>query len=288
MSRIILGTANFGKEYGVANKGKFLSSEESMGLIKWAQSNGINHFDTAYAYGVSNEILGAHLDHSLGPGIDTKLDEQSCQSRDLIVKTTKNAMSKLGVKQLSVLYLHDEKLLMGSKAVEISIGLKEVLELGLAKKIGVSAYSEASVMACKKALPELSVFQIPENICDRRLISSMALQNLADEGNSLMIRSIFLQGLLLMEPSTIPAQLDMAKVNIRELINFASENSLSVMSLCVAYANSISWASGIVVGVASLNQLKEIQMSSSSLPVGWTSAISILPIEIVDPRNWSL
>ena len=148
MLEIILGTANFGNKYGIANKGKLLAYEESKAIVNWAQSNGINHFDTAHAYGVSNEILGAHLNHSLGPSIDTKLDEKSCQSRDLIVKTTKNAMSKLGVKQLSVLYLHDEKLLMGSKAVEISIGLKEVLELGLAKKIGVSVYSETSVLKC--------------------------------------------------------------------------------------------------------------------------------------------
>jgi aryl-alcohol dehydrogenase-like predicted oxidoreductase len=288
MSQIILGTANFGREYGVANKGKLFSSEEAMGLIRWAQTIGINHFDTALAYGVSNEILGAYLDQSLGPIVDTKLDEKSCQSRDLIVNTVKETMKKLRVNQLSVLYLHNEELLMGSLAPEISIGLKEVLKLGLAKKIGVSVYSEAAVIACKKVLPELSVFQVPENICDRRLISSMSIQKLAENGNSFMIRSIFLQGLLLMEPTLIPQELELAKVNVRELNNFANKNSLSVMNLCVAYANSISWASGIVIGVASLNQLKEIRASSSALPAGWEAAISTLPAEIVDPRNWSL
>ena len=288
MSRIILGTANFGNIYGIANEGKLLSLEESKSIINWAQANGINRFDTALAYRGSAEVLNANLDHSLKPAIDTKLDERSCQSSKLVVKNAKELRETLGVAQLSVLYLHNEELLQGSLASEISSGLREVLSLGIAESIGVSTYSEASIIACKEVLPELSVFQVPENICDRRIISSKAIQSLAENGNSFIIRSIFLQGLLLMEASSIPPQLKLAKGKIQELNNFAVDHELSVMDICVAYANSISWASGIIVGVSSLSQLKEIQGSSSTLPEGWANAISTLPLEIVDPRRWSL
>jgi len=287
MSRIILGTANFGNKYGVANKGKLLSKGESELILNWAQKNGINHFDTAFSYGDSSEILHSHIDHSYEPEIDTKLDEKSCQSGKLIVETTKSTLQNLGVAQLSVLYLHREDLLQGPLASEISIGLKEVLNLGIAKKIGVSAYSESAVLACKEALPDLSVFQVPENICDRRLASSMAIQNMALDGNSFRVRSIFLQGLLLMEPSLIPQHLKASSTSIQELIIFARNNSLTVMELCLAYANSISWANGIVVGVASLDQLIEIQKSSSPLPERWETSISTLPSEILDPRKWT-
>ncbi len=286
MSHLILGTANFGSKYGIANKGRLLSKRESQLILNWAQKNGVNHFDTAPSYGDSSEILRSYLDHSYEPEIDTKLDEKSCQSSKLIVEAAKSIVHNLGVDQLSVLYLHREELLQGPLASEISIGLKEVLNLGIAKKIGVSVYSESAVLACKEVLPELSVFQVPENICDRRLVYSTAIKNMALDGNSFMVRSIFLQGLLLMQPNSIPQDLKLSREGLQQLIDFARDNSLTVMELCLAYANSISWANGFVVGVASLSQLMEIQKSSSLLPIGWEKSISTLPVEILDPRKW--
>jgi len=286
MAQIVLGTANFGNVYGVSNNGRISSEEELKGIINWAQVNGINHFDTAVAYGNSIEILSKYIDLSLEPIIDSKIDEKNCQSRELIVETAKRIRQKLGVKELSVLYLHNEELLQSSLEFEISKGLKDVLSLGIARQIGVSVYSAESEIACKEKLPELSVFQVPENICDRRMLSSMAIRNLAGEGNSFVIRSIFLQGLLLMDPEKIPRHLLSAESSIKELISFASRHSLSVAEVCLAYAKSIPWASRIVVGVASLNQLVEIKNCSSILPLDWAPAISTLPLEIVDPREW--
>jgi aryl-alcohol dehydrogenase-like predicted oxidoreductase len=288
MTKIILGTANFGNEYGVANGSKVLSRGEVKTIINWAQANGINHFDTAFAYGDSTDLLSTYLDKSAAPIIDTKLDEKSCQSSKLIVENALISRNKLGIEQLSVLYLHNESLIQASWSSEISKGLKEVLNLGIAKKIGVSVYSEEAIFTCKKILPELSVFQVPENICDRRLLSSSKIQKLSEEGNDFMIRSIFLQGLLLMKPNVMPEELKSAVEYIRKLINYAQSKSLSEIDLCVAYAKSIPWASGIIVGVASLDQLKEIKRSSFAMPDGWAEAIPILPLDILDPRQWSL
>jgi len=288
MPKIVLGTANFGCDYGIANKGNTLTQEELKSIIDWAQTNGINHFDTALAYKGSTQALNRYLDHSLDPAIDTKLNEKNCQTSEMIVQTAANLREKLGVNALSVLYLHDEQLLQSSLASEVSRGLREVLTLGIAKNIGVSVYSKAGVVENKKVLPELSVFQVPENICDRRMIASSEIRSLYDEGNRFMIRSIFLQGLLLMQPNLIPSQLMLARGNVNELNVFGRNNSLTVLDLCVAYAKSISWASGIIVGVASLDQLKEIQKVTLTLPEGWETAISTLPPEIVDPRKWTL
>lgn len=90
-----------------------------------------------------------------------------------------------------------------------------------------------------------------------------------------------------MKPDSLPLKLEFAATGIQTLIEFANKNSVTVMDLCFAYAYSISWASGIVVGVASLEQLQEIYNSSTSLPVGWESAIATLPSEIIDPRRWT-
>jgi aryl-alcohol dehydrogenase-like predicted oxidoreductase len=287
MPAIILGTANFGNQYGIANRGEVLSQNEIKDIIKWAQKNGINHFDTAISYGNAEEILGRYLDLSLEPAIDTKLDGKSCQSRDSIVRAARKTRDMLGVESLSTLYLHDENLLQTSSKTEITFGLREVLDLGIAKQIGVSVYSEEAVKACKQSLPQLSVFQVPENICDRRLNSSRLIHNLSEDGNIFRIRSIFLQGLLLMEPTSIPSNLVQAKSSIQALKEFGKMKSITPVGLCVAYANSISWASAFIVGVASLKQLNEIRVSTLTLPDGWKAAIATLPPEIIDPRKWS-
>lgn len=286
MTSLILGTANFGNKYGIANQNASISIEELSRIIKWAQSRGINHFDSALAYRDSDSILGAYLDQALDPMIDSKLDEKSCQSRDTILQTAIEIKERLAVGQLSVLYLHDESLLNSSLASEISIGLREVLAQGIARRIGVSIYSEEAVYYNKRILPELSVFQVPENICDRRLIYSNELLNLSEKDNVFNVRSIFLQGLLLMQPAELPNKLKSVAPQLQELISFAEKNSLTVLELCMAYANSISWANGIVVGVNSVYQLKQIQSASPTLPIGWDGDIPTLPIEIVDPRRW--
>ena len=284
---IILGTANFGLDYGIANNHQILSSPKVQELINWAQANGTNRFDTASAYGTAQDLLGSYLDKNKPIEVDSKLDPKSCDSSESILIATERILKNLGIGQLSVLYLHDENLLSASTAKEISKGMNKILEFGLAKQVGVSVYSEEGIARSKKIIPELSVFQVPENICDRRLIDSDLIANLYENGNTFIVRSIFLQGLLLMEPSLIPRKLSLAKKNVQELIDFAEKKSLTAIELCLAYARSISWVSGIIVGAASLDQLKEVSEPTPSLPSGWASAISPMPTEIIDPRKWS-
>lgn len=286
MTNLILGTANFGNKYGIANQDTSTSNDELKEIINWAQKNQINKFDTALAYGDSDAILRRNLDYSLEPLIDSKLDEKSCQSKESILENANEIRNRLGVSQLSVLYLHNESLLNSSLASEISFGLREVLKQGIAKRIGVSIYSEDAISLNKRILPELSVFQVPENICDRRLMYSKEVLRLAEQGNIFNVRSIFLQGLLLMHPSSLPKQFRDVAPQLQEIIDFTQKNSLTVLELCIAYARSISWASGIIVGVTSVGQLAEIQESSSSLPDGWERDIPRLPIAVIDPRRW--
>ena len=61
-SKIVLGTVQFGQEYGIANtKGK-VSEEEVYGLLRYAQGVGIDTLDTAFDYGSSERVIGEYLD----------------------------------------------------------------------------------------------------------------------------------------------------------------------------------------------------------------------------------
>lgn len=288
MKTLILGTANFGNTYGVANNGVPTLPVAVKELVAWAQSNGVNNFDTATTYGDAETLLGNSLDLTLSPSIDTKLDSKTCSSREQVVKSVIEALKRLRVKQLGTVYLHNDELLHSSYQSEVSNGLKDVLDLGLARKIGVSVYSGSVINSCKRIFPELQVFQVPENICDRRLYYSNELLDLAEAGNTFIVRSVFLQGLLLMNPESIPAKLNLAKNSINDLNRFSSDRSISVLDLCLAYIASIKWSDHYIVGATSIDQLKAITEASSSLPEGFESFIQTLPNEIVDPRKWQL
>ena len=65
LSRMMLGTVQFGLPYGVANHTGQPSYDEVVRIVAAAVEGGVNCFDTAAAYGTSEEVLGNAL-HELG------------------------------------------------------------------------------------------------------------------------------------------------------------------------------------------------------------------------------
>lgn len=58
LSRLMLGTAQLGMAYGVANTAGRPDFRQAVRLIAAAADGGVNCFDTAAAYGDSEVILG--------------------------------------------------------------------------------------------------------------------------------------------------------------------------------------------------------------------------------------
>ena len=65
LTEVILGTANFGNNYGVLNSknggGETLATQKSLNIIKYCKSVGIRKFDTASTYGSAMLILEEYL-----------------------------------------------------------------------------------------------------------------------------------------------------------------------------------------------------------------------------------
>ena len=285
MNSLILGTANFGRSYGISSQNK-ITTESIEQILNVAQENGINHFDTAKSYGDAEVILGKFLNKSQPLHIDSKIALSECESVDSIVNAVNESLSNLGIPKLNTLYLHNAELLSGNNSLIIKKGMEKVLGLGLADNLGVSVYTLKQLKEAKAVFPLLSTFQILENICDRRLIHLKELIDFTNRGNVINIRSVFLQGLLLMHLKNLPAKFQEATKSIQNLNNYASENSVSVLDLCIAYVRKIPWVGNYLVGVESTLQLKGILESSFELKENWEKQISSLPDELMDPRFW--
>ena len=58
LNKLALGTVQFGLDYGINNPNGKPTREKSLEMLDYAWQKGIRVFDTAYAYGDAEEILG--------------------------------------------------------------------------------------------------------------------------------------------------------------------------------------------------------------------------------------
>ena len=61
LNKIGIGTANFMQNYGILSHGKTMESTEVDSILKLAIGNGINTFDTAFAYGDFFSLINDQL-----------------------------------------------------------------------------------------------------------------------------------------------------------------------------------------------------------------------------------
>lgn len=281
-SNWILGTAGFQQGYGVANSNIVLTDSNSEKILLEAEHKGIDSLDTAPSYGPAELIIGNYHKHRRNFACYTKV---SSIDRIETIASVKRSIQRLGIKNLEGVYFHDQmKLLQSEKRIVRSI-INELLESELTKYVGVSVYSENDIDKINQLYPEIQLFQVPENILDRRLLNSSTISNMSESGYKFVIRSIFLQGLLLMDPKKLPANLLPTFGALSDLNVYAEKLGFSVLEICINYANSISWASGIIMGAASPQQLAK-NLSFAPVVMKYDAYPDALPTEYCDPRFW--
>ena len=281
-----LGTAALGMNYGIANIFGPPNENEVDLIFRFAQSVGIQHFDTAMAYGLAESLIGKFLPADSAMNITTKISPKFCKEATGIIDSVKESLTRTNQKSFWAVLLHDSSIFLDGSRNQIIEGMSQLLEADLATNIGVSVYSEEEVLRCKEIFPLLNVFQIPENILDRRSHDSSVLRDCANSGDFLIVRSIFLQGLLLMNPSKLPPGLSDAENAIKQLHDYCDGDLTRVANLCISYAKSIPWASGVVVGVASLNQLQSLSPETVKGSLIDVMGFDQIPSAILDPRGW--
>jgi len=71
---IIIGTAQLGSNYGIANKNQEIITSDKIDLLNLCYDHGLHNYDTAYAYKNSHNIIGKWVkDYKVKPIINTKI-----------------------------------------------------------------------------------------------------------------------------------------------------------------------------------------------------------------------
>ena len=258
-SRLVLGTAQLGMPYGIANSTGQPDFETAVAIIKTAWEGGIREFDTAQAYGESEAVLGRALS-SLGIANDvriiTKLDPKldPHQGQD-IKRAVDRSLERLQLPCLFGLMLHREEWLD-----DLDKGLGKTLQAlvldGWVQHLGVSLYTPAMALQALKS-DIVDMIQVPANILDRRFADA-GVFNLANEKRKqVYIRSVFLQGLLLMKPEDLPVNMGFAKTTLSKIDNLCAQYKYSRQQLALLYIKCKYPQVRIIVGAETLTQLEQ-------------------------------
>lgn len=256
---LILGTAQLGMAYGIANRVGQPGQREAKKIVETALDEGISHFDTAQDYGESEALLGIILNELDAAGkvkITTKLHPDiNLLNEKEVIRAVESSMRKLKNPQLYCLMLHRERYLdLLEKGLNVI--LEKIIGDGYAKHIGISVYSPAAAFAALKALP-IDIVQLPANLLDRRFEKSGVFRVAAASGKLIHIRSVFLQGLLLMEAKDVPATMSFTLPVIRRLEEIARETHLTRNALALHYVKIKYPSSNIIFGAESPAQVCE-------------------------------
>lgn len=285
--KIALGTAQFGLPYGIANTNGQISEEMGKEILDTARNEGIDIIDTAIAYGESEKCLG-----NIGVNdwsIVTKLPEVPADQLNVTEWINIQfgcSLDRLNVDHISAFMLHRPNQLLRAKGDEIWIALQDLKAQGRVDKIGYSIYSPTELdLLVEDYFPD--IVQAPGNVIDQRLKSSGWLKYLHDHNVEVHIRSVFLQGLLLMKQDEIPEKFNQWEEIFTKWNQWLNDNSLNQLEGCLWPIMSENMYDCLVVGVDSVHHLKQILSAVKNL-----SKISIPEIlvteecALLNPAKW--
>ena len=285
--KIALGTVQFGLDYGIANNQGKVNTNIAKNILMHAQLAGIDTLDTASVYGNSEEQLG-----EIGVKdwrIITKLSNlpNLCDDISLWVRgQVFKSIQRLKVRSIAGLLLHDTGQLTGLHGQQIWSALKTLKDEGVIEKIGFSIYhpNELEIL-WGSYRPD--IVQAPYNIFDRRLEQSGWLQIMSDSRVEIHIRSVFLQGLLLMDEDSRPIKFNRWSYSFGLLEKWIKENNTTALQACLSLPLNDDRINRIVIGVDNTQQLKSILVESNlNTPVPPLS-LCLDDVDLINPSHWN-
>jgi len=257
--RLVLGTVQLGVEYGIANSEGKPDQVKVEQILKTSLDSGIVEFDTAQGYGNSEAVVGRGFS-SLGAHknirIITKIHPSLNHEDDLtITNAVDESFERLGVSNLWGLLIHHERHITSWERGLYST-LRRYTEKGEIKHLGISVYS------VEKALEALdtkgiSIVQLPTNVLDRKFEDAKVFEIANEKGKQIYIRSIFLQGLLLMDPSTISGKMAFTAPLIRQFHELCRRHGYTPQEVAMCYIKQTAPKAKILFGAESPRQVKE-------------------------------
>ena len=299
LSRLGLGTVQWGLTYGVANVSGRPAQDEVERMLKAAADSGVNWLDTARMYGESEEVIGRALKStgltdkflivSKTCQINPALAHSEVEVRRSIREGVAASLKALGVRPIPVLLAHKgEDILIPGVWDE----LLEQKEKGNVESLGVSiSRNPVEVVERVLAFESMEALQVAVNVFDQRLVRPGMLRKASAKGVTVFVRSAYLQGLIVMPDERVPAHLACALRFKKMVSDCARAWGRSVTETALQFVLGLPGVTAVVVGCETEAQVRDNVSLVSAPPLTAEQMKALLampdvPLEIVEPWRW--
>lgn len=292
LRKLGVGTVQFGLDYGVANKGGRTLENEACRILSTALAAGCSTVDTASAYGESEIVVGQALRGLGDVDVITKIRPLNDhlgghEIRRRVFHEISESLQRLQRESIDGVLVHRADDLLSENGDDIYSALCQVRDEGLSKKIGISVYDVEQLDAVRKRY-SIDVVQLPLNVIDQRFLRSGQLSALASGGIEIHVRSIFLQGLLLLPSSEIPSYFSPIAGILAAWHERVAMSGRSANELAYSFAANLAEVDRIIVGFDNAAQLESL-LGSDTRPIPFkTDDLACDDLDFVNPARWRL
>ena len=288
MSKITLGTVQFGIDYGINSENGQVQPEEVRSILNYAHSQNIDLLDTAPAYGNSEKVLGVANVQNFKVVTKTRhFNNAKISNSDigLLKKDFSCSLTDLRQKSFYGVLVHNASDLLKSGAEKLYDHLQELKQAEKIEKIGVSVYDYSQLQSILDNF-DIDLVQLPFNILDRRMIDSGMLSTLRSSNTEVHARSVFLQGLLLMSEQNRPDKFNRWSGLWKIWHEWLNDSQITALEATIRHAISIPEISKVLVGVDTKDQLKEIIVASNGILPNVPTELYTNDVNLLNPSNW--
>ena len=286
-NKIILGTAQFGLDYGINNKKGRPTYETIKEILDLAHAKKIIFLDTAEGYGNSHEIIGDYHRNSNNKfEVITKFSPLRKDFSNNISERIKHHLRIMNIDSIYCYMFHSY--IDFKKYFNLfRLDLLELKKKGVINKIGVSLHSNNDMIDVLKN-QDIELIQLPYNLFDNKNKREKVILKAKKLGIEIHTRSTFLQGLFFKDIASIEGELSVLKKYLFKLQCIIDPSEINNLALNYVYSNPNIDA--VLIGVDSVSQLKNnISCVENNKYRNIFDNINLINVEeenMLNPANW--
>jgi aryl-alcohol dehydrogenase-like predicted oxidoreductase len=290
-SKLILGTVQFGLNYGINNTIGKMSEDKVFELLENAYDLGVRTLDTAEAYGNAHSVISNfHKQSKKRFNIISKYSSSNFDYPIDLVERIRVHCSNFNINYLEGYMFHSYNDFKMNINNDPNV-LDNIKNSGLVKKIGVSVYSNDEIEDLLN-FKNINLIQLPFNLFDNEYQRKEILEKAKKRNIQNHTRSVFLQGLFFKDINTLTNCLLPLKNNLSKLSLILKNYNISMDSLALNYPLNKTYVDKVLIGVDSLEQLKNnIKATENDFDKSIYEKIDCIQIKntkLLNPSNWKI
>lgn len=281
VNKLVLGTVQFGLNYGINNQSGQVSQNEVAKILQWAKKSGVKTLDTSSAYGTSERVLGQSLSEN---DLQFQIISKYPSSEENVATVFASSIGKLHQKKLYGYLVHNFEYYQSHP--QLWEEMKQLKAEGKIEKIGFSLYNTVQLKYLLDRGVMFDILQFPYNLFDRQFDGY--LPQLKKNEVEIHTRSVFLQGLFFKDLDSLSVQLEPLKPYLLQIRNYCAAHTMTIEQCALSFVLHNSFIDGVLIGVDNVSQLQNnINVAAHTVEVDeLAKQIIVNETSLLNPSNW--